>query len=65
MRFTSHYEAGYHCQLGAFALSFAREYDWLDATLGLRAASRRENHENDVGRLTRPRASPGTVMGVD
>ena len=34
MRFTSHYEAGYHCRLGAFALSFARKYDLLDATLG-------------------------------
>jgi hypothetical protein len=27
MRFTSRYEAGFHCQLGAFALSFARKFD--------------------------------------
>lgn len=35
MRFTSRYEAGYHCQLGAFALSFARKFDWLDTTLSV------------------------------
>lgn len=38
MRFTQRYEAGDHCQLGAFALSFARKLDWLDETL---AAARR------------------------
>jgi pimeloyl-ACP methyl ester carboxylesterase len=30
MGFSSEYEAGYHCQFGAFALSFAKKFDWLD-----------------------------------
>lgn len=33
MEFTDQYEAGYHCQLGAFALSWGRKFDWLDDTL--------------------------------
>lgn len=33
MGFTQRYEAGYHCQLGAFALSFGRKFDWLDEVM--------------------------------
>jgi len=33
MKFTEEYEAGDHCQLGAFALSWGRKFDWLDDTL--------------------------------
>ena len=33
MRFTQRYEAGDHCQLGAFGLSFGEKFDWLDETL--------------------------------
>jgi alpha-beta hydrolase superfamily lysophospholipase len=28
--FPSEYEAGYHCQLGDFALSWGQKFDWLD-----------------------------------
>ncbi len=28
--FSSEYEAGDHCQFGAFALSFGKKFDWLD-----------------------------------
>lgn len=30
LEFTEEYEAGYHCQLGAFAQAFAKKFDWLD-----------------------------------
>jgi len=33
MGFTQRYEAGDHCQLGAFALSFGRKFDWLDEVM--------------------------------
>jgi pimeloyl-ACP methyl ester carboxylesterase len=33
MGFTQRYEAGDHCQLGAFALSFGRKFDWLDTVM--------------------------------
>ncbi len=35
MRFSQRYEAGYHCQLGAFAVSWGRKFDWLDRTLSV------------------------------
>jgi len=28
--FSDEYEAGYHCQMGAFAQSFEKKFDWLD-----------------------------------
>jgi len=30
MEFSDEYEAGYHCQMGAWAQSFTRKFDWLD-----------------------------------
>ncbi|MBN1376320.1 MAG: alpha/beta fold hydrolase [Dehalococcoidia bacterium] len=30
MEFNEEYEADYHCQMGAWAQSFARKFDWLD-----------------------------------
>jgi pimeloyl-ACP methyl ester carboxylesterase len=32
--FSGEYEAGYHCQMGAFAQSFERKFDWLDEMTG-------------------------------
>ena len=34
MSFSDEYEAGYHCQMGAWAQAFARKFDWLDETIG-------------------------------
>jgi dienelactone hydrolase len=34
MPFSEKYEAGYHCQMGAWAQSFAQKFDWLDETMG-------------------------------
>ena len=34
MAFSEEYEAGYHCQMGAWAQSFAEKLDWLDETMG-------------------------------
>ncbi len=31
--FPTDYEAGYHCQLGDFALSWGQKFDWLDARM--------------------------------
>jgi len=33
MPFSEEYEAGYHCQMGAWAQSFAAKFDWLDETM--------------------------------
>lgn len=33
MEFTEEYEAGYHCQMGAWAQSFTRKFDWLDSKI--------------------------------
>lgn len=33
MSFSEEYEAGYHCQIGAWAQSFAKKFDWLDETI--------------------------------
>lgn len=33
MLFSDDYGAGYHCQMGAFATSFQRKFDWLDETM--------------------------------
>ncbi len=33
MEFIGEYGAGYHCQMGAWAQSFARKFDWLDQTI--------------------------------
>lgn len=33
MEFTDEYEAGYHCQMGAWAQSFTRKFNWLDQTI--------------------------------
>jgi pimeloyl-ACP methyl ester carboxylesterase len=33
MAFAAEYEAGYHCQLGDFALSWGQKFDWLDARM--------------------------------
>jgi dienelactone hydrolase len=33
MAFSDEYGAGYHCQMGAWAQSFARKFDWLDDKL--------------------------------
>jgi pimeloyl-ACP methyl ester carboxylesterase len=35
MVFSDEYGAGSHCQLGAFAQSFAAKFDWLDYTMGM------------------------------
>jgi dienelactone hydrolase len=35
MVFSDEYGAGSHCQLGAFAQSFAAKFDWLDDTMGM------------------------------
>jgi alpha-beta hydrolase superfamily lysophospholipase len=35
MVFSDDYGAGSHCQLGAFAQSFAAKFDWLDDTMGM------------------------------
>lgn len=32
--FSDEYEAGYHCQMGAFAQSFETKFDWLDEAMG-------------------------------
>jgi dienelactone hydrolase len=37
MKFTRDEGAGAHCQVGAERLAYARIYDWLDETLGVRA----------------------------
>lgn len=34
MIFSDEYEAGYHCQMGAFAQSFGKKFDWLDEVMG-------------------------------
>ena len=34
MIYSNEYGAGTHCQLGAFAQSFAKKFDWLDETMG-------------------------------
>ncbi|MDN7024646.1 alpha/beta hydrolase [Methanoculleus sp. FWC-SCC1] len=36
MVFSDEYGAGSHCQIGAFAQSFAAKFDWLDDTMGIR-----------------------------
>lgn len=36
MVFSDEYGAGSHCQLGAFAQSFAAKFDWLDDTVGMK-----------------------------
>ena len=33
MSFSEEYEAGYHCQMGAWAQSFTRKFDWLDEVI--------------------------------
>jgi alpha-beta hydrolase superfamily lysophospholipase len=33
MAFPAEYEAGYHCQLGDFGLSWGQKFDWLDARM--------------------------------
>ena len=33
MAFSEEYEAGYHCQMGAWAQSFTKKFDWLDGTI--------------------------------
>jgi hypothetical protein len=35
MVFSDEYGAGSHCQLGAFAQSFAAKFDWLDEKMGM------------------------------
>jgi len=35
MVFSDDYGAGSHCQLGAFAQSFAARFDWLDDRMGM------------------------------
>ena len=34
MAFSEEYGAGYHCQMGAWAQSFASKFDWLDEIIG-------------------------------
>jgi pimeloyl-ACP methyl ester carboxylesterase len=34
MSFSEEYEAGYHCQMGAWAQSFVSKFDWLDEIIG-------------------------------
>jgi len=34
--YSDEYGAGSHCQLGAFAQSFAGKFDWLDEKMGMR-----------------------------
>ncbi len=36
MIFSDEYGAGSHCQLGAFAQSFAGKFDWLDEKMGMK-----------------------------
>lgn len=33
MEFTGEYEAGYHCQMGAWPQAFTRKFNWLDARI--------------------------------